>query len=118
QEFLTRLPQLGWAVGLAPLVSMPFHDCKSAIKFLEYTAAGIPTIASPAPAYRIVEHGRNAVLASTTEDWARAILQLLDDPALSASLVRQARLDCSSRFSFAAAEARLSRLISSRLSAH
>ena len=36
-------------IGIAPLSDVPFHHAKSAIKGLEYPAAGVPFIASPSP---------------------------------------------------------------------
>lgn len=39
-------------VGLAPLANVPFNEAKSAIKMMEYSAAGIPSILSPLPEYK------------------------------------------------------------------
>ena len=39
--------------AVAPLVDTPFNRCKSDLKILEYSALGLPVIASDLPQYRI-----------------------------------------------------------------
>lgn len=39
-------------LGVAPLLSSPFNDCKSCIKVMDYAALGMPTLTSDVPAYR------------------------------------------------------------------
>lgn len=55
----------GFDIGVAPLVDNTFNRSKSNLRWLEYTALGIPTVASD------VEHFRRstAALASTTDEW-------------------------------------------------
>ena len=107
REFLRRLAGFRWSVGLAPLLPTAFNACKSAIKYLEYTAAGIPTVASPGPAYTVIESGTNGLLADSPERWAACIGQLLDDREYATSLVSEAHRDCESLFGFGAAKLRL-----------
>ena len=42
-------------IGLAPLSDTPFNHAKSDIKLLEYSASGIPWVASDLPSYRLLQ---------------------------------------------------------------
>lgn len=78
--FLETMGGLGWSVGLAPLLDIPFNTVKANTKFVEYSGAGIPSVVSASPVYRSsVADGAGAV-AATTGDWADAIGRLLDRP--------------------------------------
>jgi glycosyltransferase involved in cell wall biosynthesis len=67
-------------VGIAPLKDTPFNHAKSDIKVLEYSAAGIPWVASELPAYENLskEWGLGRV-AEKPKDWIKH-LQALRDP--------------------------------------
>lgn len=73
-------------VGVVPLSGHPFNSAKSAIKGMEYAAAGIPFIATPSPEYVWLkrEHGMG-LLADRHKDWVRQ-LKLLADPTARAEL--------------------------------
>jgi hypothetical protein len=68
---------------IAPLMDSEFNRSKSALKFLEYSALGIPGVYSKLPPYEIiVEHGINGFLAGSEQDWDRYLIQLVEDPSL------------------------------------
>ncbi len=71
-------------IGLAPLQDTPFNRAKSDIKYLEYSATGAATIASPvAPYSDSVRADRGIVVNPNTADaWADAMRSLVDDPLL------------------------------------
>ncbi len=55
-----------WDFGLAPLVAHPFNEAKSALKFLEYAALGVPGIFSRVGEYpQVIEDRRTGLLADS-----------------------------------------------------
>jgi glycosyltransferase involved in cell wall biosynthesis len=79
-------------VGVAPLAASKFNDAKSALKILEYSACGVPWVASPSPEYTRL-HRRHGVgmLAARPKDWYRALTGLLGDAGRRADLSRAGR---------------------------
>lgn len=69
----------GMAIGLVPLVNAPFNHAKSAIKGMEYAAAGVPFVAQATPEYRwlAATHGIGRV-ARRPIDWIRHLEALID----------------------------------------
>lgn len=80
-----------WDIGIAPLAASEFNDAKSDLKFLEYTALGLPTIASAVGPYAGAdEHG--AVLVENDPDaWFAALSELADFPDRRRSVLADAR---------------------------
>ncbi len=65
-------------VNLAPLADNPFNRCKSALKMIESSAFGVPTLYSPiADAERFV--GKGCLIADSEQAWYAHILALTDD---------------------------------------
>lgn len=68
-------------IGIAPLRDTPFNHAKSDIKVLEYSASGIPWVASDLPAYDTLQKlwglGRVAK-KNKAKEWQRHIKELLD----------------------------------------
>jgi hypothetical protein len=88
-------------VNLAPLEpDNPFNEAKSAIKWLEAALAGTPTVASPTvPFADAIEPGVTGVLASSTDEWVAAMLDLVDDPRRRERMGEQARRQALLRWS-------------------
>lgn len=64
-------------IGLAPLPDDPWTRGKCGFKILQYMAAGLPVVASPVGVQsEIVEEGRTGRLATTPEEWGKAIRDL------------------------------------------
>lgn len=82
-----------WHLALAPLAETPFNQCKSDIKFLDYSALGVAGIYSDTPVYAdSVVHGYSGWLAAnTTEAWSEALRTLVEDRALRRQLAANAR---------------------------
>lgn len=73
-------------IGIAPLSTRPFNDAKSEIKLMEYSACGIPWIASGSESYvqfqKDVGCGR---IARRPDEWVRHLRELVNN--------RQQRMD-------------------------
>jgi hypothetical protein len=67
-------------VGLAPLERTAFNDCKSDIKFLDYSAMGLVSFVSDVPAYAEIAKARGLAIAveNTAEAWTSALFQALE----------------------------------------
>ncbi len=72
---------LSWSIGLAPLLQTSFNECKSYIKFLDYSALGLTSICSTdAPYEAVVTNGINGLLVeNSTEVWYEALERLIKD---------------------------------------
>ncbi len=90
-RFMPQLRSLGWWVGLAPLEDNAFNRCKADTKWVEYTAAGIATVASDLPVYAQACAGECGLLARGTDDWIAAIETLLLDPARRQAMIGAAQ---------------------------
>ncbi len=89
-EFARSLPNV---LGVIPLEDTRFAACKSAIKWFDYAAAGIPTLCSDVSPYReVIENGRTAILvANDTAAWTIALQAAIADASLRQDLVKAAR---------------------------
>jgi hypothetical protein len=58
---------------------------------LEAAAVAVPSVCSPTPPYReLIVDGTNGFLAGRVDEWASALANLVEDPALRASMGREA----------------------------
>lgn len=91
KSFLEKLSELGWSCGLAPLQDNRFNNCKANTKFIEYTQAGIPSVASDCRVYRNIVNDEVGVLASTEQEWRDGIIRVFKDQSFAATLVENAQ---------------------------
>lgn len=82
--YAARLPECGIDIGIAPLSDNIFNRSKSAIKWMELSACGIPGVYSDLPPYQEVTRSGNAGLlcSSTDNSWFEAIDRLVCDRGL------------------------------------
>lgn len=86
------LAGLDFDIGLAPLVDNLFNRCKSNLRWLEYSALGIPTVASNVGHFKqTLRNGQDALLADKPEDFAPLIQSLIDDAKARRALGRRAK---------------------------
>ncbi len=81
-----------WDVAIAPLRNTRFNECKSDVKFLDYSAIGTPGVYSRVRAYASsVRHMETGWLAGNEVDaWVDALEELLADDELRARLAGKA----------------------------
>ncbi len=93
--FTDDLPYLDsirdFSIGLCPLAKTPFNECKSDIKFLEYSLLGIPTVATKIRTHADIAHGTTGLLARNQGDWEAHLLRLIADPGLREDIGSRAR---------------------------
>jgi glycosyltransferase involved in cell wall biosynthesis len=90
-EFAAYFSQQDCDLFVAPLVDSAFNRCKSAIKFLEYSALGIPGVYSrTAPYQAVVREGDNGFLAGSEQEWQDRLTELIDSAELRGRIGKQA----------------------------
>lgn len=90
-------------VALIPLDDSEFSACKSAIKFFDYAAIGVPVICSDLTPYReVLRHGVTGCLVANDEAaWTAALQQVLEDGPTRRAWAEAAQRDATERFSLA-----------------
>jgi glycosyltransferase involved in cell wall biosynthesis len=74
-------------IGIAPMIENDWTRGKCALKVLQYMAAGLPVVASPAGINRdVITDKVTGFLAATDEQWRQYLLQLIENPALREQL--------------------------------
>lgn len=79
-------------IGIAPLIDNDFNRSKSNLRYLEYSAMGIPTVASPLPHFKqIVKHGENGFLAQSQNEWMNCLSALIESDYLRRTIGNNAK---------------------------
>ena len=86
-------------IMLAPLMDTQFNNAKSELKYIEYSALGMPGIYSDLPPYNsVIKDGVNGLLAKTNEDWEEKIEKLILDQDLRIKIVENAQKDINENY--------------------
>lgn len=101
------------AVGLAPLIDVGgFSGGASFGKILAFLDRGIPTVAHPTADHPLlIENGVNGFLAETAEEWAAAIVRLLDSPEERDRIARDGRVTLEQRLATAVSAGLVERVL-------
>jgi glycosyltransferase involved in cell wall biosynthesis len=93
-DFKNFLAFLDNAIGIIPLDNSSFSSCKSAVKYFDYSMAGLPSICSNVLPYRsVITDGENGFLVDNTSDaWDGALVRLVKSAQLRESISREAKL--------------------------
>lgn len=94
RQFQQEFRQLEADIALAPLQDNLFNRCKSAIKFMEYSALGLPGVYAALPPYAAaVQDGVNGFLAGDAQAWENKLGALIEDPSLCLRMAKKAQED-------------------------
>ena len=95
-------------IGLMPMPDTDWTRYKCGLKILQYMAAGIPAVASPVGVNsEIIRHGITGWLATTSDEWAYVLRQLLNHSGHPATVLDAARRTVEERYSISAQLPRL-----------
>jgi glycosyltransferase involved in cell wall biosynthesis len=89
EDWIPAVSRLG--VGAAPLADNAFNAAKSWLKPLEYSAAGVPWVASDIVEYRRLARLCGAPLARRPKEWYRELKRLLTDDGYRLTLSEMVR---------------------------
>jgi glycosyltransferase involved in cell wall biosynthesis len=97
--YAARLAGIRPDIGLAPLSDNPFNRCKSAVKWLEYSALCAAGVYADLPPYKCVRHGETGLKAGEDpKQWEEALAFLVADEAQRRLMGARAREEVLSRW--------------------
>lgn len=80
-------------IFLSPLLNNEFNECKSPLKFLEYSSLGIPGVYSSIEPYsKIIDNRITGLLAQSLEDWKECLVELIEKPDFRFELAQNAQV--------------------------
>lgn len=84
KQWFWEFTRAGYAIGLAPMLTDNFHQCKTDTKFRDYAAAGAAGIYQDSEIYRasVTDGVTGLFVSGEPGSWHAAISRLMDDPAL------------------------------------
>lgn len=83
-----------WDIGIIPLVNNEFNKCKSELKYIEFSALGVPVVASDMDVYNgAIEDGVTGFLANNEDEWVDKLTLLIENPILRNGIVNNAHDD-------------------------
>lgn len=103
-SYATCLRELDIHAALTPLEDTKFNRCKSNIKWLEYSAAGISGIFSDITPYNSsIKNGETGLLVRNSADaWFHGMKQLLENPEAASAMIVNARGEVREHYSIQA----------------
>ncbi len=98
--------------GIMPLYDGLWESGKCGLKTIQYMACSLPVVVSPVGVNNeIVENGVTGILASSNDEWVRALTTLRDDRSLRLRLGAAGRKRVEEKYSLKAAAPRFARMI-------
>jgi len=89
----TRLRNAKFDIAVVPLIDHPFNQCKSHIKWLEYSALGIPAIFSNLAEYKknVIHLQTGLLVENNFDSWFTALEMLINDNLLAKRIGQTAK---------------------------
>lgn len=78
-KYPQALKDRAFDIGLAPLKDNFFNRSKSNLRYLEYSAMRIPTVASPVEPFEVILNGSTGITVWTPAEWIEALDKLILD---------------------------------------
>ena len=91
QDFMQKMKNLGWQIGICPLADTEFNKTKSDNKWVEYSAVGTAVIASAGTVYDDCCAGGCGLLVESADRWESSFIALIENFALRQELVERAQ---------------------------
>jgi GT2 family glycosyltransferase/ADP-heptose:LPS heptosyltransferase len=119
-DHLNRLHNFPLDFAIVPLLDAPSASVRSAIKYFEYSLAGIPAIYSAVKPYTdcITDQHNGLIVENTTPAWFDALNVMTNQPELRECLILNADHDMKDRLSSSVSRQALRRLIADLLRDH
>ena len=96
---------MSFDIGIAPLVDNEFNRCKSAIKYLDYSALGLATVTSDINGYALIRNGENGFrVKNTDEGWYAALKTLITDSTLREKIQHTAQTEVFEKYDYASVQ--------------
>lgn len=91
-KYPKAIAKMGFDIGIAPLVDNAFNRGKSNLRWLEYSALGIPTVASNVGHFAETIHdGTDGLLCDTQEDFINALESLIVNNSKRKFIAKEAK---------------------------
>ncbi len=90
--------EIDWDIGLAPLEDTNINRSKSNLKYLEYTALGIPGVYSNVGPYQEIFNKNTGIVVNDSDEWGKAIINLIEDNELYESILKNACNDINNNY--------------------
>jgi len=92
ENYAKAIQSRQYDILIAPLVDNKFNQAKSNLKFLEYSALGVPGVFSNVKPFKdIVKNGENGYLASSSEEWFYYLKLLIESPEKRQEIAQNAQ---------------------------
>lgn len=106
-----KLKDLNLDIAVAPLRDNEFNRAKSNLRWLEYSALGIPTVASNVEPFKCIKDCKDGVLVTEEDEWIDAISSLIESEQMRKTVGKSAYIRVKKDFNVEVISRKYARLI-------